>query len=197
MRNIKQFAESYKRTASLKRQKRFMDLKPQCRICKKHFSYEDFCSGKRDFCGSKECRSTVNAINSSFQDKTKISEAVKNSKKWQLSQQASLIKRKSKAENAIYKMMLDLFPNVQEQILLTNKNGQHHFLDIVIGNVIIEVDGPYHDESKDKALNDFILAENKCLIRFNVKNKKWYDIMSEVGQLILAVRNAHPGVHKI
>lgn len=193
--NREKSGATLRKTLALKREERFKSLKPICRICKRNLSFEEFCKGKINFCSSKECRSAVNKANGNLQDKSKISHAVKNSEKWKNSQQASLIKKKSRIENSLYKMLSSIYPNIKEQqiIFFDDKNM---FVDIIINDVLIEIDGPHHSELRDKHLNQYVLENDKCLIRVDV-NKHWSDIISNLGKMIYNINNSKPGIYYV
>ena len=181
----------HKKKCDTRRIEKFNSLDLKCKICKKLLTFEMYESGKRDFCGSKKCRSIINRNNSLKQDKSQISEQVRNSPKWKVAQRDNLLKKISRIENSYKIILKEFFDNVESQKLIIY-NGKNKFVDFCVDGVLVEIDGPYHNECKDQEFNDYCKLNKIPLIRVDV-NKHWTLIMQEIPKIIKGIGSARGG----
>lgn len=187
--NREQFSETFKKTALAKRYAKYFELSPRCKICDRDLTFEEFAKGKRDFCGSKECRSIVNSKNSLKQDKSKISQQIKNSEKWIEGQRKLLNSTASRIEKCFVQIFKDLYGSaVSTQYPIKLSDGSNKFIDIAIDGVFIEIDGPFHSDTVNAPVDQYCLDNNIKLIRIPVVGH-WIDIMSRVGKYILQIEH--------
>lgn len=141
----------------------------------------------KNLCENKECRSSINRQNSLKQDKTKISEYIRRSEKWTTAQRESLLRTRSRIEESYSKILHSLFDDVKCQVHIKIPGNKHRFADFVVNGVVIEIDGPYHEESRDAILNEYCLDKDIPIIRIDV-TRHWTEIFGEVGEVIQKIR---------
>ena len=185
--NREKAAASTRATNLRKRQERFAVLKPACKICGTLITFEQFAAGRRDLCPSKECRSSINRANSLKQDKTKLSEYIRSSEKWTASQRDALMKKRSRVEECYQRIFESLFDDVKCQVHLKLPGNRHRFADFVVDGVIVEIDGPYHTEQRNAALNEFCASNDITMIRIDV-TRHWTDLFGEIGDIVQKIR---------
>lgn len=190
-------SKKLKETNKNKMFKKWKKEHPTCRICKKEISFKRWRYINKNFCGSAECWSIINKQNGSNQDKTKISEQVRNSKKWVISQKAVLDKRRSEIEKSIIKALKVIYKNINTNMPIVFDNSTK-FVDIVINNIYIEIDGYYHliDEnikSNDKQFDQWCKNNQKKLIRYNIANIKHPEREYKFVKLMLAIDEIKKG----
>lgn len=185
--NREKAAASTKATNLRKRQERFAALRPTCKVCGSLLTFEQFAAGRRDLCPAKGCRSSINRANSLKQDKTKISEYIRNSEKWKESQREALLKKRSRIEECYHKIFQSMFNDVRCQVLVRLPNNRLRFADFVVNGVIVEIDGPYHTEQGNAVLNEFCASNDIMIIRIDV-TRHWTQLFAEIGDIVQKIR---------
>ena len=186
--NREKAAASCRLTRSRQREERYARINPKCRFCGSVISIEDFAKGRRNLCKSKECRAVVNRENSLKQDKTKIAEYIKSSERWIEKQRHSLIKKRSRIESAYSKIFDSLFDNVQHQVHIHLPGNKHLFADFVVNGVVVEIDGPFHEEYRDKFRDAFLNEQNINVLRIDV-TRHWTELFEEIGEVVNKIKN--------
>lgn len=185
--NREKAAASNRLTRQRKREERYALAQPSCRFCGAGISFADFCKGRKDLCKSKDCRSIINRENSLKQDKTKISEYIRSSEKWIDNQREFLIKKRSRIETSYSKIFDSLFDNVQKQVHFHLPDNKHLFADFVINGVAIEIDGPFHQEDRDKYRDALLNEREMRVIRIDV-TRHWTKLFEEIGDVVNSIK---------
>lgn len=185
--NREKAAKTITATNLKKRQLRYDNFNPYCKICKNQLTFEEFSAGRKDLCPSKLCRSIINTKNSQKQDKSKIGEYLRRSEKWSVSQRELLLKKRSRIEIAYSNIFASQFSDVQHQVHLKFSDGTQRFADFIINGIVVEIDGPYHQESRDVIYNECCAKANIQIIRIDI-TRHWTDLFSEIGDIINRIR---------
>lgn len=191
--NREKSAATCRQTAEKKRLLRFQEKEWKCKICSDNIGYDDWKKGRKDLCRKKSCRSEINRANSLKQDKTRISEYVKNSNRWIEQNRKSLAEKTSKIEKTFNNIFSSYYENVEQQFFI--KLEKICFVDFNINGVLIEIDGPFHKPEIDKILDEYILRNNLSLIRIDV-TKNVFDVMSNLGKILKIINNKTLGVFR-